>query len=82
MTQLVEQTAALLSELHARDRRSAVEPVRPAGRLSLVNMATDAAEIVGQVGDPSFGYVFDTYHLTCIASSVAVMTFGNRGPST
>jgi sugar phosphate isomerase/epimerase len=64
MGRVVEQTIGVLPELHARDVRLAIEPVSPIRQdLSFVNMAADAVDIVRRVGDPSFGYLFDTYHL-------------------
>jgi sugar phosphate isomerase/epimerase len=62
--EVVEQTRRVLPELRARGLRLAMEPVSPIRQdLSFVNLASDAVEIVQRVGDPSFGYVFDTYHL-------------------
>lgn len=64
MALVVEQTIDVLPELHARDLRLAIEPVSPIRQdLSFVNLAADAVDIVRRVGDPSFGYLFDTYHL-------------------
>jgi sugar phosphate isomerase/epimerase len=64
MERVVEQTIGVLPELHARGLRLAIEPVSPIRQdLSFVNLAADAFDIVCRVGDPSFGYLFDTYHL-------------------
>lgn len=64
MGRVVDQTIAVLPELHERGLRLAIEPVQPIRQdLTFVNMAADAVEIVRRVADPSFGYVFDTYHL-------------------
>ncbi len=61
---IVEQTVAFLPELHARNMRLVIEPVSPIRQdVSFVNLAADALEIVSQVDDPSFGFLFDTYHL-------------------
>jgi sugar phosphate isomerase/epimerase len=64
MARVLEQTIDVLPEFHARDLRLAIEPMSPIRQdLSFVNMAVDAVDIVRRVGDPSLGYVFDTYHL-------------------
>jgi len=61
---VVEQTIAVLPEIRARNLRLAIEPVHPLRQdVSFVNMAADAVDMVRQVDDPSFGYLFDTYHL-------------------
>ena len=61
---VVEQTVAVIPEIRARNLRLAIEPVHPIRQdVSFINMAADAVEIVRRVDDPSFGYLFDTYHL-------------------
>ncbi|MGO8862973.1 MAG: sugar phosphate isomerase/epimerase family protein [Acidimicrobiales bacterium] len=61
---VVEQTVAVLPEIRARNLRLAIEPVHPLRQdVSFINLAADAVEIVRRVDDPSFGYLFDTYHL-------------------
>jgi sugar phosphate isomerase/epimerase len=61
---LVEQTQALLPDLHERGMRIALEPLHPLRQdLTFINMADDAVELVRRVGDPAVGYVFDFWHL-------------------
>jgi sugar phosphate isomerase/epimerase len=61
---IVEQTQAILPEFHARGLRLAIEPVSPIRQdVTFINLAADAVDIVNRVDDPSFGYMFDTYHL-------------------
>ena len=61
---VVEQTIAFLPEIHARNLRLAIEPVSPIRQdVTFINLAADAVDIVERVDDPSFGYLFDTYHL-------------------
>jgi sugar phosphate isomerase/epimerase len=61
---IVEQTMAILPEIHARNLRLAIEPVSPIRQdVTFINLAADAVDIVRRVDDPSFGYLFDTYHL-------------------
>jgi sugar phosphate isomerase/epimerase len=61
---VVEQTIAMLPEFHSRNLRLAIEPVSPIRQdVTFINLAADTLDIVGRVDDPSFGYLFDTYHL-------------------
>jgi sugar phosphate isomerase/epimerase len=61
---LVDQTIAVLPEIHARNLRLATEPVQPLRQdVSFINLASDIVDIVRAVNDPSFGYIFDTWHL-------------------
>lgn len=61
---IVEQTIAILPEIHARNLRLAIEPVSPIRQdVTFINLAADAVDIVRRVDDLSFGYLFDTYHL-------------------
>lgn len=61
---VVEQTQAILPEFHARNLRLAIEPVSPMRQdVTFINLAADTVDIVRRVDDPSFGYMFDTYHL-------------------
>jgi sugar phosphate isomerase/epimerase len=61
---LVEQTQALLPDLHDRGLRIALEPLHPLRQdLTFLNMVDDAVELVRRVDDPAVGYVFDFWHL-------------------
>jgi sugar phosphate isomerase/epimerase len=61
---VIEQTIAFLPEVRSRNLRLAIEPVSPMRQdVSFINLAADAVEIVDRVNDPSFGFLFDTYHL-------------------
>jgi sugar phosphate isomerase/epimerase len=61
---VIEQTIAFLPEVRSRNLRLAIEPVSPMRQdVSFINLAADAVEIVDRVDDPSFGFLFDTYHL-------------------
>ena len=61
---IVEQTVALLPELHARDLRLAIEPVHPLRQdITFLNTAADTIDVLEEIDDPSVGYVFDTWHL-------------------
>jgi sugar phosphate isomerase/epimerase len=61
---IVEQTAALVPELHARNLRLAIEPVHPLRQdITFLNTAADTLDVLRAVDDHSVGYVFDTWHL-------------------
>jgi sugar phosphate isomerase/epimerase len=61
---VIEQTVALLPELHARGLRLAIEPIHPLRQdLTFLNTAADTIDLVQAVDDPAVGYVFDTWHL-------------------
>jgi sugar phosphate isomerase/epimerase len=61
---VVEQTTALLPELHARDLKLALEPVHPLRQdITFLNTAADTMDVVREIDDPAVGYVFDTWHL-------------------
>lgn len=61
---VVEQTAALLPELHERGLRLALEPVHPLRQdITFLNTVADTMDVVRAVDDDAVGYVFDVWHL-------------------
>jgi sugar phosphate isomerase/epimerase len=61
---IVEQTSALVPELHARNLRLAIEPVHPLRQdITFLNTCADTLDVLRAVDDRSVGYVFDTWHL-------------------